>query len=123
MVQSISPVAADLRLAQLLGEDTSIAQAPETTAAAGASGATSPEKLGFSGNPFEDILTKAVDSLDGVHRSEIRANQLIEQYLRGEIELQDVMVFQSKMSIMVNLAVTTINAVVNTFKEITQIQV
>jgi flagellar hook-basal body complex protein FliE len=51
------------------------------------------------------------------------ANQLIDKYLKGEVELQDVMVVQSKMSIMVQLAITTINTAVNTFKEITQIQV
>lgn len=125
MKEAIDPVNLDLRLAQLLGEDSLLAQSPAAPAAASPS-APAPaagSKVEFSGNPFEDILSKAVDALDGVSQSEIYANQLIDKYLRGEVELQDVMVVQSKMSIMVQLAITTINTAVNTFKEITQIQV
>jgi flagellar hook-basal body complex protein FliE len=48
---------------------------------------------------------------------------MVEKYAKGEADLQDVMVAQSKMSVMVQLAVTTVNAAVGTFKEITQMQI
>lgn len=118
MVEGIDPVRAEMRLAQLLGDDF-LAQAPmmpaAPTAAAPAPATTS--------NPFEDVLAKAIESLEGVSKSEVYANQLVERYVKGEVELQDVMVAQAKMSIMVQMAVTTVNAAVNTFKEITQMQV
>ena len=120
MVQAINPISAEMRLAQLLGEDQIFAQAPvPTDMSAGAGSVSRP----LSGNAFEDMLAKAVEALEGVSKSEVTANQLVDKYIHGEAELQDVMVAQSKMSIMVNLAVTTVNSAVNTFKEITQIQV
>ena len=125
MVEGINPVNLDLRLAQLLGEDELLAQAPSTAAAPSFSSPASAANTGvnFTGNPFEDILAKAIESLDGVSKSEAYANQLMDKYIRGEVELQDVMVAQAKMSIMAQLAVTTVNTAVNTFKEITQMQV
>ena len=122
MIQAIGPIGAEMRLAQLLGEDQIFAQtpvAPATDMSAGVGAASKP----LSGNAFEDMLTKAVEALEGVSQTEVTANQLVDKYMHGEAELQDVMVAQSKMSIMVNLAVTTVNSAVNTFKEITQIQV
>src|SRR3989339_151461 len=105
MPESIAPVY--MRLAQLLGDE---GAKPVSSAAIGTS-------------PFEDMLSKAIDSLDGVSKQEIRSNELIESYLKGDAELSDVMVETSKLSVMVQLAVTTINTAVTTFKEITQMQV
>ena len=121
MAESIDPISAELRLAQILGEDF-LAQAP--TAAPGPTPAVGPAgSTEFTGNPFEDVLARAINALEGVSRSEIYANQMVDRYLRGEVELKDVMVTQAKMSIMVQLAVTTINSAVNTFKEITGMQI
>lgn len=121
MVEPIDPIQAELKLAQILGDDF-LAQAPE--AAPGLAPALElAGRTEFSGNPFEDVLSKAIDALEGVSRSEIYANQLIDKYMRGEVELHEVMATQAKASIMVQLAVTTINAAVTTFKEITQMQV
>jgi flagellar hook-basal body complex protein FliE len=89
-------------------------------------GVTAAPKLSrppLTGNVFEDVLAKAVESLEKVSNTEFYANQLIEQYIAGEADLQDVMVATSKMSLMVQLAVTTVTTAVNTFKEITQMQV
>ncbi|MFA5034535.1 MAG: flagellar hook-basal body complex protein FliE [Candidatus Margulisiibacteriota bacterium] len=121
---AINPVNADLRLAQLLGDDL-VAQAPATSSAAplgSASAALTGDKP-LSSNMFDDILNKSIEALNGVSKSEFHANQMIERYSRGEVELHDVMVAQSKMSVMVQMAVTTINGAVNTFKEITQMQI
>ncbi len=121
MSEPINPINAEIRLAQILGDDF-LAQAP--TAAPGPTPAAGPSlPSSFSGNPFEDVLSRAIEALEGVSRSEIYANQLVDKYLRGEVELHEVMLAQSKMSIMVQLAVTTITSAVGTFKEITQMQV
>ncbi len=113
MVEAIDPLS--LRLAQLLGEEEVAAPLapPRVTEAGGL----------FPTSPFEDILSRAVNALEGVSKAEVSANQLIDRYVRGEVDLQDVMVQTSKMNIMVQLAVTTVNLAVNTFKEITQMQV
>lgn len=124
MVESIDPVRAEMRLAQLLGENDLLAQAPLAPAPpTPISQQPLSSRVDFTGNPFEDILAKAIESLESVSKSEIYANQLVDRYVKGEVELQDVMTAQAKMSIMVQLAVTTVNAAVNTFKEITQMQI
>jgi flagellar hook-basal body complex protein FliE len=121
MAEPISAINAELRLSQILGEDF-LAQVPQTPA--GTAAPAEPARGGeVSGSAFEDILSKSIGALEGVSRSEIHANQLIDKYLRGEAELHEVMLEQSKMSIMVNLAVTSINLAVSTFKEITQMQI
>ncbi|MFH1347811.1 MAG: flagellar hook-basal body complex protein FliE [Candidatus Margulisiibacteriota bacterium] len=121
MAEQISPIGAEMRLAQILGDDY-LAHAAQP--AAGPAAAAEPAgRTEFSGNPFEDVLSRAIESLNGVSRSEIYANQLIDKYMRGEVELHQVMMAQSKMSIMVQLAVTTVNSAVTTFKEITQMQI
>lgn len=122
MVQAVGPVNTELKLAQILGDDY---LAPAAMDVAAPTPPTAPtQNVGISSkNMFEDILAKSIDALNGVSKTEIHTNQLIEKYLRGEVELQDVMMAQSKMSIMVQLAVTTVNAAVTSFKEITQMQV
>jgi flagellar hook-basal body complex protein FliE len=115
MVEGIDPL--HLRLAQLIGEEEPVTSTtPVTGPARGA-------QIELGGSPFEDILGRAVDSLEGLSRSERTANDLIDRYVKGQADLQDVMVETSKLNIMVQLAVTTINLAVTTFKEITQMQV
>lgn len=80
-------------------------------------------KIQFEGNLFEDVLSKAVEALNGVSQQEIYANQMIDRYTRGEVDMADVMLVTSKMNIMVNLAVTVVNSAVTSFKEVTQMQV
>lgn len=112
MKAPIDPIG--LRLAQLIGEDKTVSPAAIGIA---------PVEGGLKSSPFEDVLSKAIDALDGVSKQDIRANQLIESYVKGEVEISDVMIATSKLSVMVQLAVTTINSAVTTFKEITQMQV
>ncbi|MFA6548835.1 MAG: flagellar hook-basal body complex protein FliE [Candidatus Margulisiibacteriota bacterium] len=124
MVEAISPVDAEFRLAQLLGDDIlappSSLSSPSQVSPVVESGTS---QVSFSGNPFEDMLSQAVESLNGVSQSEAATNQLVDRYLRGEVDLQSVMVSQSKTTILVQFAVTAINAAVTSFKEITQMQV
>jgi flagellar hook-basal body complex protein FliE len=122
MVQTIDPVSANMRLAQLLGESDLTAPAAAAPVAAD-NELFRPAKVSLSGNPFDDLLAKAIESLNGVSRSEALANQTIERYIKGQADLQEVMVAQSKSTVMAQLAVTTVNAAVTTFKEVTQMQI
>ena len=121
MVEAIRPVSAETRLAQILGDD-SIAQV-DSTSPANLPVGDMVNKMDLSGSPFDDILSKAISALNSVSNSERYADQLVNGYLRGEVELHEVMVAQSKASLMVQMAVTTINSAVTTFKEITQMQI
>ena len=110
-MRNIDPIV----LAEIMGED----KVEQTAVNFGAK----PQGVAFTGNPFEDVLNKAIESLEGVSQAEVYANQLIEGYLNGKVNLQEVMLATSKMSILVQLAVTTVNSVVGSFKELTQMQV
>ena len=48
---------------------------------------------------------------------------MVQKYARGEADLQEVMTAQAKMNLSVQMAVTTVNQAVSTFKEITQLQI
>ena len=117
MAEQISRVS----LAELMGDDL-LAEAPHNVSNIMVQEGLPVEKP-LTGNMFDDVLVKAVDALNGVSHSENYANELVDKYVRGEVDMQDVMLAQSKMSVMMQLAVTTINAAVTTFKEITQMQV
>jgi len=123
MVQAIGPINADLRLAQLLGDGDLLAQAPPSVGWPTPAAPPAATKTQFSGNAFDDMLARAIDSLNDISKTEAYANQLIDKYTRGQAELQDVMVAQAKMTVATQLAVTTVNAAVNTLKEITQMQI
>ena len=121
MVEAIKPIGAEMRMAQLLGEDfLSVAQVLPGTPVGTPAAA---EKINLPGNLFDDILAKSIESLNGVSRQENLTNQMINGFTRGEVELQDVMVAQAKLYIMVQLATTTINTAVQTFKEVTSMQI
>lgn len=79
--------------------------------------------VGTVSSPFEDILNRAMDSLEGVSKLENQSSELISKYVQGQAELSDVMMTAAKANIAVQLAVTVITSAVNTFKEITQMQV
>ncbi|MFH1361190.1 MAG: flagellar hook-basal body complex protein FliE [bacterium] len=120
MAEQINPISnSELRLAQLLGDDYLAQVSPVMPTAAPAP----VEGIGLSANIFDDVLNKAIEAMNGVSETERYANQMVERYLQGEAELHEVMIAQSKMSIVVQLAVTTITSAVTTFKEITQMQI
>ncbi|MBI5700658.1 flagellar hook-basal body complex protein FliE [Candidatus Saganbacteria bacterium] len=117
MVEPIDKL--QLRLAQLLEDDIPQSSRPSSVQITPQIG-SSPF---VSSNPFEDVLAKAVNALDNISKTEMRANQLIGDYIHGKADLQDVMIATSKSSVLIQLAITTINSAVSTFKEITQMQV
>lgn len=117
MAESIDPL--HLKLTQLIGEDeifgtVSVNQTPEINQEA---------KVDFGQNSFENMLSKATESLENISKVEAQANDMMRKYASGQVGIQEAMLATSKMSIMVQFAVTVINTAVSTFKEITQMQV
>lgn len=98
--------------------DVMLAQVPGMGGGAGTAG---PRTLPT--NPFDDVLSKAVDALNGISQTEYTANDMINKYIAGQAELSDVMLATSKMNIAVQLAVTVVTTAVSTFKEITAMQI
>lgn len=76
-----------------------------------------------TGNLFEDLLGKAVDSLQGVSASELQTNAMIQGYLDGKVDLMDVVTAVSELNVTMQLAVTVANSAVQSFKEVTAIQI
>lgn len=107
-------------LAQILGGDEIMAAVPTPSSSVPSAGDMLVKK---TSSPFDDILSKAVDSLEQVSKAENNTNALINEYVRGNVDISDVMIATSKMNLMMQLAVTAVTSAVNTFKEITQIQV
>lgn len=116
MIESIGNI--DPRLiAQILGPD-------EVPAPAPLSGAQSTATSEFKKvRTFDDVLEKAVGSLEGVSKIENDTNLLIQRFTEGKAELSDVMIATAKMNLSVQLAVAVVTSAVNTFKEITQMQI
>jgi flagellar hook-basal body complex protein FliE len=77
----------------------------------------------LTGNIFEDILGKAVESLEGVSAVESKTNALIEGYLNGKVDLTDVVTATSELNVIIQLATTVANQAVTSFKEITSIPI
>lgn len=127
MVQSIIPIDAETKLAQLLNDGDFLAQATgpsADTTSVNLNAQPSPvSSSGMKGNMFEDILSKAIDSLNSVSQSERYADQMINKYRNREADLYEVMTAQAKASVMVQFATTVVNSAVTSFKEVTQMQV
>jgi flagellar hook-basal body complex protein FliE len=85
--------------------------------------ATTPAGPAQTESIFDTVLGRAVDALNSVSEAEMNANSLIDGYIAGKVELSDVMIATSKMTVAVQLAVTTITSAVSTFKEITQMSI
>ena len=78
---------------------------------------------GAYGDPFKNFFENALESLEGVSAMESRADTLVQQYIAGEVDMPEVMVAMAKANLAVQFAVTTVTSVVNTFKEMTQMQI
>ena len=114
MAQPVYKISPDL-LAQIMG--------PESTPAAEVKGPAVNAEIKTSPSLFDDMLGKAVNALEGVSKTENAANQAMNNYINGQIDVSEVMVATAKMNIAVQLAVTTVTSAVTAFKEITQMQI
>lgn len=109
---AINPISL-MKIAQAEGINNVAAAVPVVPAAAPAP----------TGSIFDEMLGRAVDSLNSVSEVEMNTNKLIDDYVKGKAELSDVMLATAKMTIAVNLAVTTLTTAVSSFKEITQMPI
>lgn len=92
------------------------------TGAAGTGALTAPVNVANE-TPFEKILDSAIGALEGISSQESRANAYIQQYVQGNVSMEDVMIETTKMQLAMELAVTVVNQTVATFKEVQQMQV
>lgn len=115
MAEGISRISPDL-LAQIMGTES--ADPVQTSQPV-----QSEPRIATDNITFDNVLQKAVDSLEGVSKTEVQADKMMEKYIRGQADASEVMIATAKMNIAVQLAVTVVTSAVNTFKEITQMQV
>lgn len=73
--------------------------------------------------PFGIFLNSAVESLNELSKNEVQTNLLIEQYLKGQADLQDVMTATAKMNLAIQMAVTVITSTTTAVKEVTGMQI
>ncbi|MFH0886869.1 MAG: flagellar hook-basal body complex protein FliE [bacterium] len=80
-------------------------------------------EVGGGQHPFEKVMDSAIGALNNISATETNANNIINQYVAGNADLSETMLLTSKAGSAVQLAVTVITSTVNTFKEITQMQI
>lgn len=73
--------------------------------------------------PFGEFMNQALQALDKVQQSDIKANQAMQAYASGQISMDEALIIASRASLDVQKAVNITNQLINTFKEIQQIQV
>lgn len=76
-----------------------------------------------STSPFQNLLDNALGVLEDVSRTEEKTNAYIQEYVHGNISMEDVLIEATKMQLAMELAITIVNQAVSTFKEVQQMQV
>lgn len=74
-------------------------------------------------SPFQNILDRAVESLNSVSNQEIKTGKLLDGYLAGKVGLEEIMIEVEKTSLSVQLSITVVNSGVQAFKELLQMPV
>ena len=114
MPEPIAPITSVAEAAKLFGDDF-LAEASMAQGAAAGVPQTS--------DPFQVVFDNVLKSLEGVSAAENRADVLTEAFVAGKVDTPDVMIAMAKANLAVQFAVTTVTTAVNTFKELTQIQI
>ena len=73
--------------------------------------------------PFQMLLDKSIEVLEGISTMEYRVNDLTEQYIEGKVSLDEVSVETMKLNLAVSFATTVLSSATQTFKEITQLAI
>ncbi|MFC1751939.1 flagellar hook-basal body complex protein FliE [Thermoproteota archaeon] len=68
--------------------------------------------------PFQLFLDKALEFFDGVSEMEKRADWLMEQYVLGKASIEELTIEKTKVSVALSFAVTLVNQITQSFKEI-----
>jgi flagellar hook-basal body complex protein FliE len=74
-------------------------------------------------NLFQTTLENAIESLNRISEQENKANFLINEYVEGRAKLEDVIIQMEKATVSITLAMTVLNSVTQTTKEILQMAV
>ncbi|MDD4526967.1 MAG: flagellar hook-basal body complex protein FliE [Candidatus Margulisbacteria bacterium] len=81
------------------------------------------EDIVLTDNLFQLALEKAVEGLNRISEQEIKADALVQEYVNGNVPLEEVIIQMEKATVAISLAMTVINSAVQTTKEILQMAV
>ena len=73
--------------------------------------------------PFQMFIDKSVEVLENISQLEYRVNDLTEQFIRGEVSVDEVSIEVTKLNLAMSFITTVISTASQTFKEITQMQI
>lgn len=77
----------------------------------------------LSVTPFQFFLDKTIDFFSRVTLMEIKADSLMELYVRGEASLEELTIEKAKVSVAISFATTVLSQVTQAFKEIQNMQI
>ncbi|MSR89099.1 MAG: hypothetical protein EXS67_05555 [Candidatus Margulisbacteria bacterium] len=73
--------------------------------------------------PFQFFIDKGIDLFRNISNMEQRSDQLMEQYARGEISIEEMSIEKAKVSVALSFAVTLVTQVTQAFNELKNMQV
>ena len=73
--------------------------------------------------PLQIFLDNAIRSLENVSKQEAKVNDLMNQFIKGTISEDEVVVETAKLNLSISMVTTIVQSAVQTFKEIQQIPV
>ena len=73
--------------------------------------------------PLQIFLDNAIKSLERVSKQEFKVNNLMDQFVKGEVSEDEVVLETAKLNLAISMVTTIVQSAVQTFKEIQQIPV
>lgn len=73
--------------------------------------------------PFQMFINKSIEVLENISKLEYKVNDLTEQFIRGEVSVDEVSIEVTKLNLAISFVTTVISSASQTFKEITQMQI
>tara|TARA_A100001015_G_scaffold38923_1_gene42734 strand:- start:7598 stop:8191 length:594 start_codon:yes stop_codon:yes gene_type:complete len=73
--------------------------------------------------PFQMFIDKSIEVLNNISTLDYRVNDLTEQFMRGEVSIDEVSFEINKLNLAITFATTVISSASQTFKELTQLQI
>ena len=73
--------------------------------------------------PLQIFLDNAIKSLENVSKQESRVNNLMDQFIKGTVSEDEVVLETAKLNLSISMVTTIVQSAVQTFKEIQQIPV
>lgn len=77
----------------------------------------------LSVTPFQVFIERSVDALENISALEMRVNDLTEQYINGQVSIDEVSIEMTKLNLAISFATTVISTAATTFKELTQLNI